>query len=108
VFERHEFLTQVEGYHGITKASWMDPLFFGPNSYALTSIRFHTNLKVYGPYGGTKSGKHLVKFKSIVGRILGFVGCCGGVIDKLGNIIVLADNYWNMMDKTFKHIEISN
>jgi hypothetical protein len=91
VFERHEFLTQVEGHHGITKTSWMDPLFFGPNIYALTSIRFHTNL-VYGPYGGTKSGKHLVNFKNSVGRFLGFVGCCGGVIDKLGIIIVLDDN----------------
>jgi hypothetical protein len=58
VFERHEFLTQVEGYHGITKAPWMDPLFFSPNTYALTSIRFHTNLKVYGPYDGNKSGTH--------------------------------------------------
>jgi hypothetical protein len=91
VFERHEFLAQVEGYHGITKVPWMDPLFFCPNIFALTSIRFHTNLKVYGPYGGTKSGKHLIKFKSSVGRILGFVGCCGGVIDKLGIIIVLDD-----------------
>ncbi len=72
--EPYQFLTQIEGYHGVTH--------FG--IHALTGITFHTNLKkVRGPYGGGKE-PNFTHFQSSVGKIVGFFGKTGDVVDQLG------------------------
>ncbi|KAH9560743.1 hypothetical protein CY35_06G123400 [Sphagnum magellanicum] len=48
----------------------------------VTSITFKTNIKTYGPYGNPKTGDQ--NFKSISGKILGFWGRSGQVLDRLG------------------------
>jgi hypothetical protein len=77
--EPDEFLTQVEGYYGVTHFR---------NRYrvyvqAVTGITFHTNLKkVHGPYGGGKE-PNFTYFQSSVGKIVGFLGNTGLIVDQL-------------------------
>ncbi len=48
---------------------------------ALTAITFHTNLKkVHGPYGGGKE-LNFTHFQSSVGKIVGFFGHTGDIVD---------------------------
>jgi len=72
----HEFLTQIEGYYGVTRVGNAIP--------AVTAITFHTNLKkVHGPYGGGKE-PNFTHFQSSVGKIVGIFGRTGNVVDQLG------------------------
>ncbi|KAH8950303.1 hypothetical protein BDL97_10G077900 [Sphagnum fallax] len=77
--EPYEFLMQIEGYYGITH--------FKVNGHvlqALTGITFHTNLqKVHGPYGGGKE-LNFTHFQTSVGKIVGFFGKTGAIVDQLG------------------------
>jgi hypothetical protein len=52
----------------------------------VTSITFKTNVKHYGPYGNRKPGDQ--SFTSSSGKILGFWGCSGQVVDRLGVFII--------------------
>ncbi|KAH9533012.1 hypothetical protein CY35_18G028700 [Sphagnum magellanicum] len=75
----HEFLTQVEGYEGITHYH------HGTHERVrgVSGITFHTNLKTYGPYGGGKE-PNFAHFQSSVGRIVGFCGSSGSIVDSIG------------------------
>ncbi|KAH9550477.1 hypothetical protein CY35_10G074400 [Sphagnum magellanicum] len=75
----YEFLTQVEGYYGGNY--WrLD----GVLVQTLSAITFHTNLKkVHGPYGGGEE-PNFTHFQSSVGKIVGFLGYTGSVVDQLG------------------------
>ncbi len=72
----HEFLTQVEGYEGIIHHRY-------ERVRGVSAITFHTNLKTYGPYGGGKE-PNFTHFQSSVGRIVGFFGSSGLVVDSIG------------------------
>jgi hypothetical protein len=77
--EPYEFLTQIEGYYGVTHFT-----IGGVQIPALTGITFHTNLqKVFGPYGGGKEPK-FTHFQSSVGKIVGFLGYTGQIVNQLG------------------------
>ncbi len=73
----HEFLTQVEGYEGIIHYRYRERV------RGVSAITFHTNLKTYGPYGGGKE-PNFTHFQSSVGRIVGFFGASGLVVDSIG------------------------
>ncbi len=75
----HEFLTQVEGYEGIINYRYRTH----ERIRGLSAITFHTNLKTYGPYGGGKEST-FTYFQSSVGRIVGFFGSSGSVVDSIG------------------------
>jgi hypothetical protein len=78
--EPYEFLTQIEGYYGVTHFRNR----YGEFVQALTAITFHTNLnKVHGPYGGGKE-PNFTHFQSSVGKIVGFLGRTGEIVDQLG------------------------
>ncbi len=75
----YEFLTQIEGYYGVTHYHIGDV-----GIPALTGIMFRTNLeKVHGPYGGGKE-PNFTHFQSSVGKIVGFFGKTGEIVDQLG------------------------
>jgi len=75
----HEFLTQIEGYYGVTHFT-----IGGVGIPALTGITFRTNLqKVHGPYGGGKA-PNFTPFQTSVGKIVGFFGKTGDIVDQLG------------------------
>jgi hypothetical protein len=77
--EPYEFLTQIEGYYGVTHLK-----VHGHALQALTGITFHTNLqKVHGPYGGGKE-PNFTHFQTSVGKIVGFFGKAGDIVDQLG------------------------
>ncbi len=77
--QRNEFLTQIEGYSGVTHYQA-----HGVPVHALTAITFHTSLKkVHGPYGGGKE-PNFTHFQSSVGKIVGFLGRTGEIVDQLG------------------------
>ncbi len=81
LLEPYEFLTQVEGYEGVTHYKKRST---GDVVQALSAITFHTNLKkVHGPYGGGKE-PNFTHFQSSVGKIVGFLGYTGSVVDQLG------------------------
>ncbi|KAH8950296.1 hypothetical protein BDL97_10G077600 [Sphagnum fallax] len=79
LLEPYEFLTQIEGYEGVTHFT------IGVVGIpALTGITFHTNLeKVHGPYGGGKE-PNFTHFQTSVGKIVGFFGKTGDIVDQLG------------------------
>jgi hypothetical protein len=75
----YEFLTQIEGYYGITHFYVHEVAI-----PALTAITFHTNLKkVHGPYGGGKE-PNFTHFQSSVGKIVGLFGSTGSIVDQIG------------------------
>lgn len=77
--EPYEFLTQIEGYYGVTHFT-----IAGVGIPALTGITFRTNLqKVHGPYGGGKE-PNFTHFQTSVGKIVGFFGKTGQIVDQLG------------------------
>jgi len=79
LLEPYKFLTQIEGYYGVT-----DFEVHGVAIQALSEITFHTNLKkVHGPYGGGKE-PNFTHFQSSVGKIVGFLGYTGQVVNQLG------------------------
>jgi hypothetical protein len=74
-----EFLTQIEGFYGVTHLKNE-----GKAICALTAITFHTSRKkVHGPYGGGKE-PNFTHFQSSVGKIVGFLGRTGTIVDQLG------------------------
>jgi hypothetical protein len=75
----NEFLTQIEGYYGVTHL----PI-GGVGILGLTGITFRTNLqKVYGPYGGGKE-PNFTHFQTSVGKIVEFFGKTGQIVNQLG------------------------
>jgi hypothetical protein len=77
--EQYEFLTQIEGYYGVTHFT-----IAGVGIPALTGITFRTNLqKVHGPYGGGKE-PNFTHFQTSVGKTVGFFGKTGQIVDQLG------------------------
>jgi hypothetical protein len=79
VLEQYEFLTQIEGYYGVTHFQVV-----GARIRALSAITFHTNLKkVHGRYGGGKE-PNFTHFQTSVGKIVGFFGKTGDIVDQLG------------------------
>ncbi len=88
MLEPCEFLTQIEGYYGVTHVEG----YYGVRHVkahglavcALSAITFHTNLKkVHGPYGGGKE-PNFTHFQSSVGKIVGVFGKTGDIVDQLG------------------------
>ncbi|CAM6040512.1 unnamed protein product [Sphagnum compactum] len=75
----HEFLTQVEGYEGLTHYKLENH----KRVRGVSGITFHTNLKAYGPYGGGKE-PNFTHFQSSIGRIVGFFGSSGSLVDSIG------------------------
>jgi hypothetical protein len=82
--QRNEFLTQIEGYYGVTHfRNRYGEFVHGDFVQALTAITFHTNLnKVHGPYGGGKE-PNFIYFQRSVGKIVGFLGFTGYVVDQI-------------------------
>jgi len=79
LLEPYEFLTQVAGYYGVNYRKVN-----GDVVQTVSAITFHTNLKkVHGPYGGGKE-PNFTHFQSSVGKIVGFLGYTGSVVDQLG------------------------
>ncbi len=77
--EPYEFLMQIGGYYGVTHFT-----IGGVGIPALTGITFHTNLqKVHGRYGGGKE-PNFTHFQTSVGKIVGFFGYTGEIVDQLG------------------------
>jgi hypothetical protein len=72
-----EYLQQIEGFSGIV------PIVLGYPVTGITSITFKSNIQSYGPYG-TGGG---IYFKSGIGKIVGFWGRSGTVLDQLGIFI---------------------
>jgi hypothetical protein len=75
----HEFLTQVEGYEGVINYRYRTH----ERIRGVSAMTFHTNLKTYGPYGGGNEPT-FTHFQSSVGRIVGFFGSSGLVVDSIG------------------------
>jgi hypothetical protein len=79
LLEPYEFLTQIEGYYGVTHYRKAN----GDLVQALSAVTFHTNLKkVHGPYGGGKE-LNFTHFQSSVGKIVGFLGYTGDIVNQL-------------------------
>jgi len=53
----------------------------------VNSLTIHTNMKSYGPFGD-EEGK---PFASDIGRVIGFHGKCGALLDSLGVVVILGD-----------------
>lgn len=74
-----EYLTKIEGSVGNAEVG-------ETIITVITSLKFHTNSqKVYGPYGGVDSD---INFTSDEGRVVGFFGKSGVVLDELGVILL--------------------
>jgi hypothetical protein len=74
-----EYLQQIEGFSGIIPG-----LVVGNNPVTgITSLTFKSNIKSYGPYG--TGGERY--FKSGIGKIVGFWGRSGLVLDQIGVFI---------------------
>jgi hypothetical protein len=71
-----EYITQLEGTYGLI------PLIFGGVQIkGVTSFTIYTNENVHGPFGGAPDGA--TKFKSELGRIVGFFGRCALALDSI-------------------------
>ncbi|KAG0605822.1 hypothetical protein M758_9G090400 [Ceratodon purpureus] len=82
--EPSEYVTQIEGTFGIGTYGITSMWPFGVNHpvTCVTSLTIHTNEKTHGPYGGVLEGA--IRFASRPGRIVGFHGKCGAVLDSIG------------------------
>jgi hypothetical protein len=56
--------------------------------YCVVSLTIHTNLKTYGPFGDRIWSASNHEFKSGTGKVVGFFGAAGGLLDKLGVYII--------------------
>jgi hypothetical protein len=71
-----EYLQQIEGSYDVVPIGVR-----GITSIiGITSITFKSNFRAYGPYG--KHGKDI--FKSESGKIVGFWGGYGSILDSIG------------------------
>jgi len=75
-----EYLHQIERSYDETPWKYTN----GRPIIGITSIRFKSNFKAYGPYG--KLGKYT--FQSESGKIVGFLGGCGDCLDSIGVLTV--------------------
>jgi hypothetical protein len=74
-----EYLQQIEGFFGIIPG-----VVVGNNPVTgITSLTFKSNIQSYGPYG--TGGE--IYFKSGIGKIVGFWGRSGMVLDQIGVFI---------------------
>ena len=75
VFEDDEHLVQVTGTEGQAYGTLT----------VVTSLTLISNKRSYGPYGKEESG---TRFQTLPnGRVLGFYGRCGGMVDELGAFV---------------------
>jgi hypothetical protein len=72
-----EYLQQIEGYYGVTPA-----VVCGGPVTTISSITFKSNIKTYGPYGS--HAKDHERFKSGIGKVVGFFGRSGMCLDQIG------------------------
>lgn len=72
-----EYLQQIEGYYGVTPA-----VVCGGPVTTISSITFKSNIKTYGPYGS--HAKDHERFKSDIGKVVGFFGRSGMCLDQIG------------------------
>jgi hypothetical protein len=72
-----EYLQQIEGYYGVTPA-----VVCGGPVTTISSITFKSNIKTYGPYG--RRAKDHERFKSDIGKVVGFFGRSGMCLDQIG------------------------
>lgn len=56
--------------------------------YCVVSLTIHTNLKSYGPFGDETKSVSGHRFKSGTGKVVGFFGAGGVLLDKLGVWII--------------------
>jgi hypothetical protein len=56
--------------------------------YCVVSLTIHTNLQTYGPFGDETKSVSDHRFKSGTGRVVGFFGAAGVLLDKLGVYII--------------------
>jgi len=86
VFEPSEFITHISGY-----VSQRDLQISGTDKIAtfgsVVSLTIHTNIKSYGPFGD-EEGEPFISDK---GRVVGFHGGGGALLDRLGVVIILGD-----------------
>ena len=57
----------------------------------IQSLQFITNKTTYGPYGNTVGGTSFAS--STEGRVVGFFGRSGDLLDQLGAIVALTNNF---------------
>ncbi|KAG0561319.1 hypothetical protein KC19_9G055000 [Ceratodon purpureus] len=85
-----EFLTHIEGTFGtsvgvIQRDEYISGYIRGETLCHVTSLTIHTNVKAYGPFGARGTG---TPFKSDRGRIVGFHGREGNLLDSIGVFVV--------------------
>ncbi|XP_024358945.1 uncharacterized protein [Physcomitrium patens] len=87
VFEPFEFITHISGCKSQTAlhVSGIDSQVVNVDS--VVSLTIHTNIKNYGPFGHEKGEP----FTSAIGRVIGFHGGGGAILDSLGVVIILGD-----------------
>ena len=59
--------------------------------WCVVSLTIHTTLKTYGPFGDETMAKSVLghrRFKSGTGKVVGFFGAAGVLLDKLGVWII--------------------
>ena len=56
--------------------------------FCVVSLTIHTNLKSYGPFGDETKSVSGHRFKSGTGKVVGFFGAGGVLLDKLGVWII--------------------
>ncbi len=86
MFEDIEFITHISGYVSQTELSIAgsnDRVTFG----SVVSLTIHTNINSYGPFGD-EMGK---PFSSDIGRVIGFHGGGGALLDSLGVVMIPGD-----------------
>ena len=59
---------------------------YGHTSPVVTSLTFTTNQKTYGPYGDVNPA---TAFRTDYGKVVGFFGRCGHLIDAIGVLMSL-------------------
>jgi hypothetical protein len=80
--EPGEYVAQIKGTYGITPGT------SGPNYASVRSLTICTNYKEYGPFG-SQGG---TPFQSDCGRIVGFHGRSGTLLDSIGCFTYLGEN----------------
>lgn len=81
---------QIEGRFGITSEMVYESNDGTNPITCLKSLTFRTNCETYGPYGNSSESDR--EFKSDTGRILGFYGKSGLVIDALGVFMAVGES----------------
>jgi len=85
VVELSEYITHISGYVSKTHIDVLGPG-IAP-IVVVASLTIHTNIKSYGPFGDERGEP----FASEKGRVIGFHGGSGYVLDSLGVVVILGD-----------------